>query len=139
MSEDIGMQIKRMVLDLKELTAKLEKLAFNHALAETGAYRRYLATEVSRYIDHTGSDAWKMFDIDGYVIRFRQGHRAMLEKAGLWGELNAMPVGELWQADIRIALEWDGEFMRPVDVHPGGWVCDYDYATEVAENVSQAD
>lgn len=76
---------------------------------------------VERYISKSGNVTWKAFDADGLLIYLRQVHREMLEAAGVWDALNAMPDGasrEVDEAELHTVA--DGDFRKPVEIR-GAW------------------
>ncbi len=83
---------------------------------------RHIIHRVERFVSKSGNDSWKAHDSAGTIIYLRQVHREMLVDAGLWEQLNAMPVGFGWEADITLYTVPDGDFLKPVRFEPGGWV-----------------
>lgn len=75
---------------------------------------------VERFVSKSGNDTWKAWDEDGVLIFLRQAQKDMLQTAGLWDQLNAMPVGAIWDAEIIIHTTQDGDFRKPVQIDPGG-------------------
>lgn len=77
-------------------------------------YKVHLINQVECYTSSSGNVTWKAFDEDGGIIYLRQAHKELLTEAGLWDELNQMPIGAEWDADIWIHTIQDGDFRKPV-------------------------
>lgn len=89
---------------------------------DSAAPTKHIIHRVERYVSKSGNDTWKAHDSAGTIIYLRQAHRKMLLAAGLWDQLNAMPVGFGWEADITLHTVPDGDFLKPVRFEPDGWV-----------------
>lgn len=89
---------------------------------DSAAPTKHIIHRVERYVSQSGNDTWKAHDSAGTIIYLRQAHRRMLLAAGLWDQLNAMPVGFGWEADITLHTVPDGDFKKPVRFEPDGWV-----------------
>lgn len=85
-------------------------------------YQVRLIKQVECYISGSGNTTWKAYDEDGYIVYLRQAYRDMLIEAGLWDQLNAMPVNESRDAEIIIHTVKDGDFLKPVKIEAGGKV-----------------
>lgn len=125
-------QIAASVLSPKHpITAwDLERLVLPARIAATtpddtsdlAGYQVRMITQVTCYISGSGNTTWKAFDEDRYIVYLRQSHRDMLTEVGLWDQLNAMSIGDEWEAEIVIHTVNDGDFLKPVQIDPGGWV-----------------
>lgn len=80
----------------------------------------YWITSVEHYISHSGNPTWKAFTAEGDIIYLRQANKDLLVQANLWNVLNAMSIGDTWDAGFSINAVQDGDFLKPMDIPPGG-------------------
>lgn len=85
------------------------------------AMKRHVV-KIEHYTSASGNPTWKAFDSDDHLVYLRQSHRDLLVAAGLWDTLNQMAIGDTWNAEFVVYTVADGDFLKPVEIEPGGTV-----------------
>jgi DNA polymerase-3 subunit epsilon len=89
---------------------------------ESEARRLHKIVKVECYKSGSGNVTWKAWDEEAYLIYLRQAYRDMLTEADLWDTLNQMSIGDSWAAEFTLSTVQDGDFLKPVEIRPGGKV-----------------
>lgn len=104
---------------LEHMNAKMEQFVLEQVSPEPDEHH---IVSVQHYISNSGNPTWKAWTADADIIYLRQAYKHMLIEARLWETLNLMDVDDVWEANITVYTVRDGDFLKVVDIAPGGRV-----------------